>query len=162
MQLPACQGIGRILLFLWIRTTSLCMVVCACQAVGKGKLCDLFSRSPKRHIADWFNACAITKLFSFSSPFVERFSGLTRDCHYFPNSMSLCVCLYMYSTDWGGCGGGEWGYVARILRNWYSASLQDSGTGRLGSETEGRNHIFFNILCLATELSTYFVFQKDA
>lgn len=102
MQLPACQGIGRILLFLWIRTTSLCMVVCACQAVGKGKLCDLFSRSPKRHIADWFNACAITKLFSFSSPFVERFSGLTRDCHYFPNSMSLCVCLYMYSTDWGG------------------------------------------------------------
>lgn len=157
-RLSACQGIGRISLLLWTRSTSACAVGCACRAVGRVSFaislvdclrCTLQSSS----------ALLITKLFSFSSPFVKRFSGLTRDSDYFPNVMSVCVCLCIYSTECAciyvcACvcvyvcmGGGEWGYGARFLRSWYRAPLQDSGPGRLGSETEGRNHIFKYTLC---------------
>ena len=62
----------------------------ACQLwvvlFGYARNCDFFmslqflGKLPVMHITFYFNAYSIIKVFSFSSTFVEQFSGLGRFC----------------------------------------------------------------------------------
>lgn len=103
-------------------------------------------------IAAWFNASSITKLLSFSPVFVENFSGVAGDFNYFPNTFVFIrvyecvytcayVCVYkcMYESECvctEGVRRGGGGGVARFLRSWHSAPLQDFWNWGQGWEGE--------------------------